>query len=80
VSPPSSGSKSKPTKTPAEAGGKLNELRVEASGGFLLGLLFDPEDGDDMFFRRVKLFPIYTALRARTPYSSQSPLLEHQIE
>jgi hypothetical protein len=31
--------------------------------GFLLGLLFDPEDGDDMFLRRVGIFPNYAALR-----------------
>jgi hypothetical protein len=37
---------------------------VGASGGFLLGLLFDPDDGDDMFFRKVRLSPIYIALKA----------------
>jgi hypothetical protein len=29
--------------------------------GFFLGLLFDPEDGNDMFLRIVGLWPNYTA-------------------
>jgi hypothetical protein len=39
ISPPTSGSKSKPSKL----------TLPPASTGFLLGLLFDPEDGGDMF-------------------------------
>jgi hypothetical protein len=38
IPPPSSGWKSKPSKKPKEAGGKLNS-------DFLLGLLVHPEDG-----------------------------------
>jgi hypothetical protein len=38
--------------------------------GFLLGLLFDPEDEGDMFLRNIGLSPYYTALQARRPYSS----------
>jgi hypothetical protein len=30
--------------------------------GVLLGLCFDPEDGDDLFFRNVVLSPNYVAL------------------
>jgi hypothetical protein len=41
--------------------------------GFLLGLLFDPEEGDDIFLRNVSLSLKYTALRPRRPYSSQLP-------
>jgi hypothetical protein len=37
--------------------------------GFLLGLLFNPEDGGYVF-RNVGLFQNYTALLLRRPYSS----------
>jgi hypothetical protein len=64
ISPPSLGLKSKPSKKPAEA-----ELSLSpASAGFFLG--FDPEDGDDMFFRNVGLSPNYMASHPRRPYAS----------
>jgi hypothetical protein len=49
MSPPSSGLKSVPSKKPASSLQKENMLHA----GFLLGLLFNPEDGSDMFFRNV---------------------------
>jgi hypothetical protein len=36
----------------------------------LLGFLFDPEDGVDIFLRNVGLSPNYTALLLTRPYSS----------
>jgi hypothetical protein len=36
---------------------------LPASAGFLLSLLFDSEDGSDMFLRNVGLSPDYTALQ-----------------
>jgi hypothetical protein len=47
---------------------KLNSPSV--SIGFLLGLLFGPEDGGDMFFRNVGLSSNYTALQSS---DKQSP-------
>jgi hypothetical protein len=38
--------------------------------GFLLSLLFNPEDGSDMSFRTVKLSPNYKALQLKNPYPS----------
>jgi hypothetical protein len=38
-----------------------------ASAGFLLGLLFDPEDGGDMFFQNVGLYQNYTVLKFTRP-------------
>jgi hypothetical protein len=58
TSPPRSGSKSKQSKKPAEADGKLSQLSFPpASAGFLFGLLFDPEGGGDMSFRSFPLSP-----------------------
>jgi hypothetical protein len=51
TSPPSSGSKSKPSKKPEEAGDKLSE--TPASAGFFSGLFFDPQDGGAMFLLNV---------------------------
>jgi hypothetical protein len=39
-------------KKSAEAGGKL---------GFLVGLLFEPQDGSDMFLQNIGLSPNYSA-------------------
>jgi hypothetical protein len=54
---PSSGSKSKPRKKPAKAGGRLT----------LVGILFDSECGGYMFLRNVGLTPNFTALNLRRP-------------
>jgi hypothetical protein len=37
------------------------------SAGFLFRLLFDPEDGDDIFLRNIGFSPNYTALQPRGP-------------
>jgi hypothetical protein len=44
------------------------------SAGFLLSLLFGPEDGDSMFLRTVWLFPNYTVLQTRKGHSSVKEL------
>jgi hypothetical protein len=56
---PSSGL-SKLRKKPAETGGKLVSL---------LSLLFETEDGGDIFLRIVELCPNYTVLQPRINYS-----------
>jgi hypothetical protein len=57
--------------SPPSSGSKLRMLPI--SVGFLLGFLFDPEDGNNMFFRNKGLFcPEYTVLQHRRPYSSES--------
>jgi hypothetical protein len=43
-----------------------------ASNGFLLGLLFDPEDEKDIFLQNIELSLTYTALKPRILYSSWS--------
>jgi hypothetical protein len=56
---PSSGSKSKPNKKSA------------TSRHISLGLLFNPEDGSDMFLCNIrKLLSIYMTLQSRRSYSS----------
>jgi hypothetical protein len=42
------------------------------SAGLLPDLLFDPEDGGDMFPRKFRLSPTYTALQPRRPHTSAS--------
>jgi hypothetical protein len=46
--------------------------------GFLLGLLFDPEDGGNTFLKNAgSLSPDYTALNYKRPQTSQPPLCEN---
>jgi hypothetical protein len=40
-----------------------------ACAGFLLGLIFHPQDGGNMFFRNVGLSPNWPALQFKTPQS-----------
>jgi hypothetical protein len=65
----SSGLKSKQSKNPAEKG------RQTSSAGFLLSILFDLEDGGDMFLRNVGLFPNYPP-REPQIFSTCSPHLQ----
>jgi hypothetical protein len=53
---------------------RSSEKQASASAGFLRGLVFDPEDGVDMLFRKVGISPYYTALKPRRPY----PLWENE--
>jgi hypothetical protein len=49
--------------------------------GLLLHLLFDPEDGGNMFLQNVGgLLPNNTVLQPRRQYCSKSPLWKLQIE
>jgi hypothetical protein len=42
-----------------------------ASAGFMLGLFFNPEDGDDIFLRNIELSPNCTDLQPRRLHLSQ---------
>jgi hypothetical protein len=50
-----------------ETRNQYKEAQSSLSIGFLLGLLFDPEDGGDMFARNVRLPRKYMALELRRP-------------
>jgi hypothetical protein len=60
ISAPSSLSKNKPSRQQASV-----------FAGFLLGLIFDPEDGDDMFQRNFGLPPHYRR------YNAEDPVLQY---
>jgi hypothetical protein len=64
ISPLPSGLKSKPSMKMAEASSKC--------AGFLLGLLFDPDDGGGIS-SETSSSPNLTALQPRRTYSSQWP-------
>jgi hypothetical protein len=60
--PPFSGSKKKPSKKLNESSSKQGFLPISClrHAGFLLGLLFDPEDGGNIFLRNTSwLSPEY---------------------
>jgi hypothetical protein len=65
-------------------GPKVSQARNErislppASFGYLLGLLFEPEAGGEIFLRNVEVSPNYTALQHRRPYSSWN-LVQHLL-
>jgi hypothetical protein len=66
VLPPSSVQNGKPRK---------KEAKGLFLAGFLLGLLFEPEDGGEKFLRNIGgVPPNYTALQQRSTYSPLSPL------
>jgi hypothetical protein len=46
-----------------------------ASAGFLLGLLFDPEDIRTILIRNVGFTPKYTSLQLRRPYPLRMNLI-----
>jgi hypothetical protein len=48
--------------------------------GLFLGVLFNPEDGGDVFLWNGGLFPTYMALELRRPYSPYPPLWGTQIQ
>lgn len=52
ISPPSSGSECKPSKTPTERDCKLSWV---TSASFLLDSLIDPEDGGDLYLWNIRL-------------------------
>jgi hypothetical protein len=54
-------------------------ISSSCSRWFLARLIFDPEDGDDTFFRNVGLYTGYTALYPRGCQISKLPLWEPQI-
>jgi hypothetical protein len=53
---------------------------LSASAGFLLCLLFDPEDVGDMFLQNIGLSPCYTACQSKKLYYSQSQLRKPQLQ
>jgi hypothetical protein len=63
---------------PAEADGKLsperNQQTPPASTGFMLGSIFDHEDGGDTFLRKAWLSPNYKVLQFPKMHSSCSEL------
>jgi hypothetical protein len=66
VSAPSSGSKSKPRRNPAEATLSL----PPDTANYLHGLFYDPEDRGGMFLRNVVLRPNYAPFQPRRRCSS----------
>jgi hypothetical protein len=73
---PSSGPKSGPRKKPAEAA-QLNF--PPASPDFLLDLLFNPVDGDDMLFRNIGPCLTSWPYSSGDPYSHRSESLKSSI-
>jgi hypothetical protein len=53
----------------ADAYMRISTATSQASAGFLIGLLFDPEDGCSMFLRNFRLCPKYMTLQPGRPRS-----------
>jgi hypothetical protein len=51
---------------------KHSESNVKFAVGFLLGILFDPEDGSDIFVRHTRRSSRYMTLQPRKPFFSLS--------
>jgi hypothetical protein len=66
MSPPSSGSKSKPSRRRQQAEGYVMKLSLTpASAGFFFGVLFDSEYRGNMFLRNLEASSKYMALYPR---------------
>jgi hypothetical protein len=80
MSPLSSGSKNKPSVTPAWSRQHTELWLLRTSICFSFRLLFYSEHGGDIFLRNVSwISPYYTALYPRRRNSLQPPLREPQI-
>jgi hypothetical protein len=54
-------------------GRRVSQARNQQNSAYIvLDLLFDPENGSDMLLRNVRLFPNYTGLQPRRPYSREN--------
>jgi hypothetical protein len=63
-------------------GREVSQARKQMASyaGFLLGFLYDPEDGSDNAFRNIGPSPNCTALESRRPFFLWPPLRDSQNE